>query len=499
MTRISRPIVVSLFLIASAPAYAQETPAEWAAKLGNGNYAEREKAARALEQLGKPALQALLKVMTTSDLETKRRAIIVMERIEDRLMQDELAAATPVHLRFQDISVDDALHEIERQIGLGSIGHLSDGNALAASLLTPYGLHLGILCHLSAGHRRITKIDTKKLPYWQAWRQFCVAADLTESDYTRSAAKLKKLRAEEVQELMATLTRLELDVRPRVVAPRIEFMIAPQTAKYSVDDSRSVRVRVKWHSLDEKAAQAVFAVEVRAEPRLEVVSVPLTEITKVVDDQGRTKVVQPVRSFPEAASGPDAQFLAAYAGEIQYGGLLQLKSIAWPEPIRSLKELHGRIRMDVSVRPRMIEFPNVIKSAGQEVRGFQGITLKVLEAEMTDEGNLHLRLHLDNIESLTPQTQEQKIVRVRPGVLAERGVMDVAIERLAMIDALGRRCMLVKSRYEQAAQGKGYLAELSFAVPGNQSDQLMLVMTKAARTVSLDMPFHVRDLAWTQK
>jgi hypothetical protein len=100
---------------------------------------------------------------------------------------------------------------------------------------------------------------------------------------------------------------------------------------------------------------------------------------------------------------------------------------------------------------------------------------------------------------LTPQTQEQKIVRVRPGVVAERGVMDVAIERLNLVDSSGRRCTLVKSRYEQTAKGKGYEAELSFAVPGNKSDQMTLVMTKAARTVPLDMPFQVHDVVWPQK
>src|SRR5207249_1302514 len=93
-------ILAALILACPALAPAQETPSDWIRKLGSRNYADREKAARALEQLGKPGLALLREAMNHIDLETKRRAILIMERIEDRVMLDDVLTATPVHLRI---------------------------------------------------------------------------------------------------------------------------------------------------------------------------------------------------------------------------------------------------------------------------------------------------------------------------------------------------------------------------------------------------------------
>jgi hypothetical protein len=478
MRGISTLIAVILILAPLPPAPAQETPSDWIRRLGSRNYADREKAARALEQLGKPALAALREAMNHADLETKRRAILVMERIEDRLIQEELTQATPVRLRFENMPVDQALREVEKQIGLRC------GNAF--------------------GKGRISKIDTGVLPYWQAWRKFCSAAQLSESDYAVSSAKLKRMGENDVQQLFGMLNRERIEINSIYAAPRMEFAAAPPFDPYVVDDRHSVRVRLKWHSMywpaDETMSYGVFAIEVRAEPRLEeITTIPRVEITKIVDDQRITRIVQSAKLFPATPRPADAGFLAAYVGEIQYGGLLQFKSVAWPRPSSSLKEVHGHIRMEVAVRPRMMEVPRVLTAVGKVIRGYQGITLKILTAETTEEGDIHLCLHLDHLDSLAPQTPEQQIVRIRPGVIAVRGVMDVAMERLELLDHAGRKCHSIKARYEQVQAGKGYEAHLVFAAPETKADHLTLVMTKASRTVPLEIPFLVRDVVWVQE
>lgn len=476
MKHLSKCIAVCLFLAAYLPAGAQESPATWAAKLGSHSYADRERAARVLERLGKPALTALRDAMATSDLETKRRAILLMERIEDRLMQEELVAAAPVHLQCQNLPINKALRGIEKQMGVRCVGVHSN---------------------------EVISLDTGVLPYWKAWRKFCAAAKFQETDYSRAAARLKRLSEDDQQSLLSVFNRNELTA-PRYFGPaRIVFAAVPTINSFSVDDRYSVRVRVKWQALDRsidaKTPHAVFAVEVRAEPRLAITSLPTVEITKMVDDLGWVREVQPVRLFPATTSGQGASLLAAYAGEIQYGGLLHLKAIAWQGPARSLKELHGRVRMEVTVRPRMIEIPRVLEAVGKRVGGVHGVTLEVLEAEATSDGEIRLRLRLDHLESLTPTTPEQKILRVRPGVIVERGVMDVALERLELIDGMGRRCEILKSSYEQSVNGKGYEAELLFATTGAKAADLMLALTKAPRTVAVDWPFLVRDVVWGQK
>ena len=466
-------------LILACPAVAQETPADWVRKLGSQNFADRDKAARALEQLGKPGLAALREAMNHADLETKRRAILIMERIEDRVFLEEILAATPVHLKFQDATLGDALHDVEKQIGLSS--------GVAADL----------------GKRRISNVDTKLVPYWQAWGRFCTAAGLAENDLGRSATKLKRIRPEEAQDLALLVLELrQVEVfRPAPKAPAGLELTAAAPGLYASDDRHAVRVRVKWHGMtllgDDKSPHAVFAVEVRPEPRLGRLVGPSVEITKIVDDAGKDRTVQPAKLYPPLERPDDVRYLAAYAGEFQHAGLLHLKGIAWDGPPRSLKELHGKIRMDVLVRPRLIEIANVFRSIGKEARAAQGITLKVLEVGTTDEGDVHVRLHLNNLESLAP-TPDQQVVRVRPGVLAVRGVLDVALERLELVDGLNRPCKLVRSRYEQKPAGKGYDVDLYFADPGTKLEGLTLALTSVPRPLAVAMPFVVRDVDWKE-
>src|SRR6266851_8588337 len=55
------------------------------AKLGSDRYEVREAACEALDALGPIALEALRSALANGDLETRRRAIDLMQRIEKRL------------------------------------------------------------------------------------------------------------------------------------------------------------------------------------------------------------------------------------------------------------------------------------------------------------------------------------------------------------------------------------------------------------------------------
>src|SRR6266498_2953889 len=112
--------VLSKFLLVMAisPAAAQESPVDLAIKLGSRNYVERATAAKKLEQLGTAALPALRASILSADLETKRRAVVVMERIEDRIMQERVVQPTLIHLRYEKTPLADALGDVEKQTRL---------------------------------------------------------------------------------------------------------------------------------------------------------------------------------------------------------------------------------------------------------------------------------------------------------------------------------------------------------------------------------------------
>jgi hypothetical protein len=456
-------LVVAAF---SVPALAQEAPSHWVKKLGSGSYAEREKAARMLEQIGKAALPALRDAAERADLETRRRVVILMERIEDKLNAEWVLNPTPISLRFKNEFISTAMRHTTAQMDLPVGGW--------------------------KGEDYQVNVDTDPLPYWRAWKQFRAAAKLKEFDWAVSAAKLRRLEGG-VMDIQFIKQNEEPDVMLgrtlRFGTPPIAFDAGP-VAAYAEDDRSSVRVRVKWHAQEKSAA--VFAVELRPEPRLEIVTVPRVEITKFVGADGKERPLQAEQWFAPQADPRDALLLSVFSGEIQFGGLLHQKAISWRGPARPLKELHGRVRLEALVRPTLLEVPGVLKAQGKEVRGIGGITLKILEADTADDGRLRIRLRLANLESLAPQTDEEKVIRIRPGVLAVRSSMDVATERLRMRDAKG---WLYQANAEYKEVEKGiYEASVQFSPRPGRPDDIALVLTKAARTMTLDMPFQVRDV-----
>lgn len=451
-----------LALLTGPTAVCAQTPAEWAAKLGSRNYPERETAARALEKLGKPALGPLQELAKSSDLETKRRAVLLLDRIEERLVQAELRAATSTQFRFDKTPLMQTIVDIESQTGMRIVGVPS---------------------------KNPTTLDTGVLPFWRAWQTYCGAAKICEHDFAWTAVKLKRLDAEQAAILLETVPD---DWRDPVAMPQLRLSTTAVGRRYAVDDRHSVRVRVRWNDVFD-VNTPVLAVEVRPEPRLELVSAPHVELTRLVDAEGRDQPITLVPLIPGGLAPRDRAFLSAYVGEVQFSGLLHLKPLAWKAPPRSLKEVHGRVRVDVRARPRLLEVPDLFKSVGKVFRGPDGITLKIVNAEI-DDSELHVRLHLDDLGGLTPTTPEQAIVRIRPGMVAVRGAIDVAMERLEMYEASGRKCRLISSRYDKVKSGTGYDADLVFALSSDRA--LTLALTKAPRTVALEMPFLVREVAW---
>ena len=105
------------------------------------------------------------------------------------------------------------------------------------------------------------------------------------------------------QEAIFLLTRgPDLDNNTKFQGPRIELADFAGAMQYAVDDQQSVRMRVRWlttdHQIDRAIPHAVFAFELRAEPRLEITGTPRVELTKIVDDMGKEKAVQAARMGP---------------------------------------------------------------------------------------------------------------------------------------------------------------------------------------------------------
>lgn len=270
--------------------------------------------------------------------------------------------------------------------------------------------------------RAVAPFDTGTLPYWEAWGRFRDAAALYEFDQVEA-------------------TRPFLQERLRLSVGR---------NCWAEDTRSSLRVRVRWvGTMEEPGAppRMQFAFELRSEPRWEFKTEPRLHITSVVGIDGKPV---PPRDLTHEAS--------------RNGGLLQLHWLTWTRPERTIKELHGRLQLEVNVYEPKIALPGVLKAVGTEA-GPKDARMKVVEVDR--EG-------------------EEIVIYVHVPELSVRA----ALEHLRLVDAHGMAYPQVRGRFEEAAQ----TVHLIYAANVIGKDNPTLIWTKSSRAIAFDMPFLLRDI-----
>jgi hypothetical protein len=150
--------VVFPLVFAAAASPDPQAIAEYIRKLGHERYAERQAAWKALEEIGRPALDALKQAAgRDEDPEIQRRARELVHLIERRLEREEVLRPTLIGLDLAEIAVPDALAQLSKQSGY-RIEFVGDRAELAK--------------------RKVT-LKTGEVPFWEAFDQLCLKADLT--------------------------------------------------------------------------------------------------------------------------------------------------------------------------------------------------------------------------------------------------------------------------------------------------------------------------------
>lgn len=127
-------------------------------RLGSAGYHEREAAARDLEAIGEPALDALAKALTSPDPEVRDRAARVARRIASKADAERVLAPTTVRLKCDNQPVPAAVAQFAKASG-AAVQLVGDTSRLA--------------------ERRIN-LDTGEVPFWDALEKLCSAAGLVE-------------------------------------------------------------------------------------------------------------------------------------------------------------------------------------------------------------------------------------------------------------------------------------------------------------------------------
>jgi hypothetical protein len=102
---------------ADPPKADAEQIAKLVKQLGSDEFESREKATRELEAIGAPALEALRDAAKTGDAEVKTRATSILEKVEKKASAEKVLAPTKVKLAFKDTPVADAVAEFNKKSG----------------------------------------------------------------------------------------------------------------------------------------------------------------------------------------------------------------------------------------------------------------------------------------------------------------------------------------------------------------------------------------------
>lgn len=430
-------------------------PEELVRQLGSGDYARREGAARALDRLGAPALPALRGARQHPEVEVRRRVSVLIERIEMRTLQAELLRPTTMRLHLRKVPLGEAIRTVEARTGL--------------RLLLPSSAAL---------LNRAVDVDTGDVPFWDALDRFYRAAGLAE--------KLLTFDSKGVMSEQHPVEGVALVDRAAARASAIDL-------------GRSLRVRL-YNALPnttERRDVPICAVEVVPEPRLDLLEIREVRFTTLLDAEGRPWQADGATPRDVRLLGLQDQFLRDRLGRLRsprHGVVWPVSLPALePDPGTRFREVRGQFRARFRVPEPLVAIDRVLSSVGTLRSGASGIALKLLAATQDSSGDLRLRVRVEHLDALPEPEPHERVVRLRPGVIAVRGPADVALDRLELHDGVGRRVTRTGATYQQEPGSTAAIYELTFRSRADMSDSHRLILTHP-RIVTLTVPFAVKDV-----
>jgi hypothetical protein len=157
---------LGLGVVAALPAPAAPAPdtapvAKLIEQLGSSDFEERDRATKALDAVGEPALDALRKAAESHpEAEVRMRAGLLVKAIETRTVNSTVLAPRKVHLVYKDTPLPEAVADFSKKSGY------------AITLNDPEN---------KLRDRKIT-LDTGEVPFWEALDLFCAKAGLVEAN-----------------------------------------------------------------------------------------------------------------------------------------------------------------------------------------------------------------------------------------------------------------------------------------------------------------------------
>jgi hypothetical protein len=372
-------------------------------QLGDAKFSKRDQATAELEAIGPPALDLLRQAGRRPEVEVSRRADELVARIEHKLHTDGMLAPKKVRLNVKEVSVDEAVAELARLSGY-PLRRTGDKPA----------------------DRKVT-LDTGEVTFWEALAQLCRAAELVENipapAVQRAAVNPAPVGGVAVVKIPirakndpAVPNVVPLPQAPAQPAALVLADGKPQELLTVLNGSVRLRVLPPAAGAAPPAGETVVWLDVTAEPRLlDFGAIGAAQIDRAIDDQGQSLELVPAPVNPPNGIGngiangiANGNAIVIVNGRvIGPGGM----PVAGPIPkqrqvpvrlklgekaARSLKELTGTLAVQsVKEAEPLLTVDNILKAAGQTVKGSDGRSLQVQAVEKLAEGGFKIQVVMD--------------------------------------------------------------------------------------------------------
>lgn len=453
-----RLTLIWLFLLLAIPLAAQEpAPADLIRQLGSSQFQERENASRALDRLGEKALKELAKAARDPDIETRRRALQLYKKIQERLLAERILKPRQIRLQFKNTALSKAFDQVKFQIGIiHGVEHSKPDTLL--------------------------NLDTGMVSVWDALQQFWRASgySLLDTPPRRlpwGESVLRDLEEPYLAEGVYGLSFRKIPAVPQDSRGPFLFRALPGPVK--------------------KDPSYAFFLEVRPDPQTGVQAIEALRFTKILNSQGDPN-------------------LLLWSKMPSDGSELDVSKYPWPKEARNYektpaflipvlknpentttryKEIQGSLTARFMVPHPAFVIKDLAKAQGKRLVEPGGASLTLLEMETLDEGDIYLRLQLNHFEPLVHNAPGPRVVRPRPGFVAFLGPADLAAQSLEVRDGQGRLLPRLKmtSIPLPNKEATGVELHLTFQGPVNAREPLRLVL-HTYYPLSVDVPFTLRDV-----
>jgi hypothetical protein len=456
-------------------------------QLASDQFRQREDALAALEALGPSALPALHQALQNSELDVRRHAAELVERLERQAESAQVLKAKTLRLVCKDLPVPAAVAELAR---------LSGG-----------GIHL-IGDQAEMSRRRVT-LDTGETTFWAALAQLCRVAGLRERPSKPPAGDRDGVS------VTGSLARGNrkiryLDIDAWVQSPteagslELEEGLEPVLPTTTVGSLR-IRALSAAHGICAGGHDwALLHLEMKPAPHLDWQRVLQVRVTRAIDEHGQ--VLRPGSAFVDGShlkALDDDEAVVIWDGPVEVpsnAGYRQVPLLLHrgPRPAGRIRELHGTIA--AQVRPpveTVVRVENVLCGKGQTFRGKDGTVLKITGIVNDDDGACRIDVQVTaSPEEPGMALAAGKMVRL----LREdnRALVESEKAMFTLQDEHGRPIRVVNGVSSFHPEGRLKLYTLHFQASKENGNPARLLY-HARPTVLIEVPFILRDIPVAEK